>query len=962
MKKRSFKKIGKWIKTHPQTIAIIILSILAIIIGTKVIGLTKSLLIIGGIDLLLLLPSLYRLVTGKKKKKKTKQQKKKIWKYVFIGFFSLCIIGFIAVCMFFYMIVKNAPEFDPEKLYKQESTIIYDKDGNIRAKLGTEKREKITYDEMSETLVDAIIATEDSRFFQHNGFDLPRFLVASVKQLLGNSNAGGASTLTMQVVKNTYTSTESQGWDGIVRKFTDIYMSIFKVEKKYTKKEIIEFYANSNYLGSGAYGVEQASLTYFGKSAKDLNLAEAALIAGLFNAPNYLDPYQNPDGAEARRQTVLYLMERHGYITSEEREIASEITVPELLIKHENDTNYQGFIDTVVAEVERKTGNNPYSVPMEIYTTMDSEKQEYMDKIMNGETWDWENDYVQAGIMILDVDTGAIVAVGANRETGSLKYNFATMIERHIGSTAKPLYDYGPGIEYNNWSTYTPFTDEPHSYSNGTKIENWNRTYEGFKTMREALRVSRNIPALKAFQSVKNSQIKEFATNLGLSPELENGIVHEAHSLGGYTGESPLTMAAAYAAFANGGYYNEPYSVSKIVYRDSGETWEYKSQKTRAMSEETAYMVADMLIDSGKYGLSSWSYINGAEYGAKSGTSNYSNEKIEEMGYPSNAVNDLWINGINGEYAISLWYGYKEAIEGYTSTTYTQEHRKLYQQVAEAFFERGVTFQKTSGVIEVEVELETYPAKLASEHTPEDLRVTELFKRGTEPTETSKRFEAPDNIESITTTYENGVMNLSWDAVATPYGLDEENAKAIGESLFSDTDERDKFINSYMDFNKKTLGEVGYNVYRKLSDGTLELLGFTKETTFTHEITSTNEPITYVIKSTYSTLKAESEGTEATYTFNPTDTIITAELNGDSFISFTIGDPDFVDPGVSVYDNLVDVTSQATITTTITNKDNQVVTAIDFTTPGTYTITYQVTYKTYTESFVRTIEVKQRTI
>ena len=176
-------------------------------------------------------------------------------------------------------------------------------------------------------LLDAIIATEDSRYFQHNGFDLPRFMKASAGQLLGNSDAGGASTLTMQVVKNNFTSTESSGFAGIVRKFTDIYMSIFKVEKNYTKEEIIEFYVNAPYLGSGSYGVEQASQTFFGKSVKDLSLVEAATIAGLFQAPGAYDPYVYPEKAQERRDQVLSLMERHGYITSEEKEIAEEIHV-----------------------------------------------------------------------------------------------------------------------------------------------------------------------------------------------------------------------------------------------------------------------------------------------------------------------------------------------------------------------------------------------------------------------------------------------------------------------------------------------------------------------------------------------------------------------------------------------------------------------------------------------------------
>ena len=261
-----------------------------------------------------------------------------------MNFLILFIIGCILGILFFVYIASHAPTFDPNKLYHQESTIVYDKDGNVIAKLGAENREIIKYNEMSESLINAIVATEDARFFKHNGFDLPRFTVASAKQLLGKSDAGGASTLTMQVVKNHFTSTVDTGIKGIIRKFTDIYMSIFQVEKKYSKEEILEFYANANYLGGGAYGVEQASLNYFGKHAKDLNVAEASLIAGLFNAPNYLDPYNHPDRAEKRRKTVLYLMERHGYITKKEKEEAEKITVEKLLVEKKKTENIKPLL------------------------------------------------------------------------------------------------------------------------------------------------------------------------------------------------------------------------------------------------------------------------------------------------------------------------------------------------------------------------------------------------------------------------------------------------------------------------------------------------------------------------------------------------------------------------------------------------------------------------------------------
>jgi penicillin-binding protein 1A len=394
---------------------------------------------------------------SKPKDKKIKRSHKNWWKPVLMFVFICFIIGMLAMGSFFMYIVIKAPKFDPNELYASEASVLYGSKGEVIAKLGAQKREKISYDDLPEVFVDALVATEDSRFFQHNGFDLPRFAKATLGQVLGNSSAGGASTLTMQVSKNAFTSAEDKGVKGIIRKFTDIYLSVFQIEKNYTKQQIIEFYINNNLLGGNNWGVEQASLSYFGKSAKDMNLSEAALIAGIFQAPNTYNPLTNPENAAYRRSIVLKLMVRHGYITKEEEAVANAIPIEKLIEKgagSSDDTKYQGFVDTVVSEVKEDTGFNPYTTSMEIYTTMDVKKQDAVNKIMSGETFHWENDVVQAGIAVLDTKSGAIVAVGTNRDSsasGLLNHaTFQNQTRRQIGSTAKPLYDYGPAIEYNN--------------------------------------------------------------------------------------------------------------------------------------------------------------------------------------------------------------------------------------------------------------------------------------------------------------------------------------------------------------------------------------------------------------------------------------------------------------------------------------------------------------------------------
>src|SRR5574344_187363 len=313
---------------------------------------------------------------------------------------SIIIIIFASIFAFSTYIVFNATDFNKESLYTKESTVILDKNGTEYARLGSENRELVSYDELPQVLVDAIVATEDSRFFQHNGFDIARFLKAVSGHLEGNDAAGGASTITMQLSKNAFTSTETKGLAGIIRKFTDIYMSVFKIENTYSKEEILEIYANYPYLGSGCYGVEMASETYFGKSVSELTLPEAALLAGLFNAPSGNDPYTNLENATNREHEVLDLMYKHGYITEDQLIDAKKISVASLLDTNKANSNeYQDFIDTLVEDVIDDTGLNPYDTPMIISSTMSPTVQDAINNVMNNQN-NFKDKVIQAGIAI----------------------------------------------------------------------------------------------------------------------------------------------------------------------------------------------------------------------------------------------------------------------------------------------------------------------------------------------------------------------------------------------------------------------------------------------------------------------------------------------------------------------------------------------------------------------------------
>ena len=943
----------KFINKNKRTIILALISFIILIVGSLTISFIPTLLI-------LIIVGLFYYFVSKPKGKRKKTNGKEIFKTVLIFGFCFMIFFLIAAGAFGVYIISTAPEFSEEKLYNKDASILYLANGEEFGKIGAEIRQKVTYDELSQSLIDAIIATEDSRFFQHSGVDLPRFLKASVSQLLGQGG-GGASTLTMQVSKNAFTSTEDKGIEGIIRKFTDIYVSVFEIETHYTKEQIIEFYVNSNNLGGSNRGVEQASQDYFGKSASELNVAEAAMIAGLFQAPNAYNPYLYPDACEERRQTVLSLMLRHGYITEEEYNIAKELTVEKLLVnssEEEASELYDDFINTVVEEVIERTGNDPYTVPMKIYTTMDKDMQEVMTGVMNGTLYDWENDKVQAASVIVDVNTGEIKAVGGGRNRVAKGVNYATGVARQIGSTAKPLYDYGPGIEYNNWSTYTPFTDEPYAYSDGTTLKNWDGKYYNFQTLHDALKHSRNIPAVKAFQQNSNDNVKEFVTNLCLSPDIaDNGLIYETHALGGYEGETPLSLAAAYAAFSNGGYYIEPHTFTKIEYTETGDTYEVKPITRRAMSESTAYMITKILEDTSSYAIGR--SVNGVNYAGKSGTNNLDSETIDKFDYPSNAIKDKWIASFNDSYAITVWYGYEELSKEHYMTVNNYNIKDVFKTIAESAYTERSTWEQPDSVVKVTVENELPTAMLASEFTPKSQKITAYFKKGFEPTETSTRFSQLENVTNLN--YNSNTSTLSWDAIATPDFINSDYINNLFAQLYKDEETRQEEINDRLSYNRKNIGTIVYNVYTKDASGNLNLITTTSNTQFTYPVTG---PTTFVVKSTYTIFKNNmSSGAEFTVN-NGSSSVISSEINGDYTVVLSIGD-DYIEPSkpvIVLQNGITDVTSLATITYTVMrNSDGQVYNStsyINTNAPETYTITYHVKYGDYTNTLTKIVQIQ----
>ncbi len=805
----------------------------------------------------------------KVKKVRKPKEKKVIWKSIlsFLLFWAIILISlFLAFALY---IVITSPDFDESALYQKEPTILYDVNGDEMARIGTKDSTIVTFDELPETLVDALIATEDSRFFQHNGLDLVRFLKASFLQLLGSSDAGGASTLSMQVVKNTYTQRGAQesSIESFIRKFKDIYMSVFKLEANYTKEEIIEFYLNSQWfantgninVSSGLWGVERASEWYFGKSVKDLNLAESSLIAGMFQNTARYNPYKYPERCRQRQETVLKLLVRHGYITESQMEEVLAIPIESMFVSHDTELkaeSNQAFIDYVLTEVANDLNIDPHATSLKIYTTFDPDIQSVLESVENGDAFEFKDDVIQEGIAITSTVDGSIVALSGGRNYQAKGLNRATDIERQPGSTAKPLVEYAMYIEHISQSTYAMFLDEPTTYTNGTSISNYDRAYDGLITMRYALKDSRNIPALLAFKAVSNLDInimKDFLKNIGIDYGRD---LYESASIGGFDkGVSPLELSAAYGTFARGGYYIEPYAYTKVINTETDDELNHSYTKVQVMEESTAYMINNILIEA--YGGTG---VSGTDIAGKTGTTNLDSDTKKKYGLPSGAVQDAWIVSYSPSYSIAQWVGYDKfdsnsGENGYyiNSNTGGTARRRIMNYVATRVHEKNQRFKVPKTITTAEIELETFPAQLCSEYTPSSMCKTEYFVRGTEPTDVSTRYSTLANATNGSYSFNGNTINLTWDKVPTPEAIDTTYLTNHFNEYYGDY--ATKYYENRIAYNNSTFGTLGYEIYLRNSNGTDQYLGYTSSNTFSYSgILGTN--YTFVIKTAYSIFKS----------------------------------------------------------------------------------------------------------
>ncbi|NCC55359.1 MAG: penicillin-binding protein, partial [Erysipelotrichia bacterium] len=431
--------------------------------------------------------------TPQNKNTKKKMTKRSIVNAICIVFLSLCVIGSsIAFVLVQNILSKSEVMEKLDGLYSESSTEIYDLDGNVITTLANTDgvRENIAYEDIPQVVIDAFLSIEDSRYFKHSGFDLPRFIKSGWVNVISGGIAQGGSTLTMQLV-DVKLFPDASGNDSLVQKLEQKVVEIFKsmdIEARLDKEQILEYYLNSINFGGPARGIQKGAQYYFGKDAKNLNLTEAAFLAGVINAPGSYNPYYantNPEiktylqRASERRNQVLYQMNNHGYISDDEYKLALST---DLSLQLNGETafstdSYASIIKVVVDETREKTGKDPYTTPMKIYTTISKESQELADKILNGEVVNFPNERIQTGFTLMDNQTGAILAIGGGRGYSlDSQYNHGYYFDHQIGSTAKPIVEYAAAFEDLGYSTEQTFEDTPiDNYANGETLYNADR-------------------------------------------------------------------------------------------------------------------------------------------------------------------------------------------------------------------------------------------------------------------------------------------------------------------------------------------------------------------------------------------------------------------------------------------------------------------------------------------------------
>ena len=614
-------------------------------------------------------------------KNNKKEKLMKILKYVLYAA-SAAIIAIFFLCVFW---IYQAPAFDSKILDNNTRTIVYDVNNNEVAKLGNEVGENLETADIPQQMQDAILATEDNRFFEHGAVDYRRLVGAVVSNLTSGFGSQGASTISQQLIKRTFLDDNKS----IKRKVQEAYLA-YKLEQNYDKETIFTMYVNRIYYSDGVYGLKTAAKYYYNKDISQLTLPQMALLAGMPQHPNTYNPYDNPEAAKARRDTVLYLMQYHDKITKEEAESAKQTNIMDgivsrnsderVILSSEFDSKYTGYMNQIVNELKNSKEYKDYegdvlNLGLKIYTNFDPKIQSSLSDSITSNAVGIKQASNVAMVVLNNENSGIAAIYGGKNQTFN-GYNIATQAKLQPGSAIKPILAYGPAVEYLNWGSDHIIND---SKIHGTFIQNWDRQYHGNITINNALMMSYNIPAVKTYQEVGFDRVKQYASRVGMSVTDDSLTTPIGGSGDGY---SPLQMAAAYVPFSNNGYYATPKAIKKVYDSEGSEIKSFSiDDRKQVIKDSTAYIMTSMLRNVVN-GTATSSRISGADMAVKTGTTTFGEAEAEKYNFDiNNYSKDSWVVGYTSNYTLAVWQGF-DSIDGptkYMTQQDTQKTQLLYR-------------------------------------------------------------------------------------------------------------------------------------------------------------------------------------------------------------------------------------------------------------------------------------------
>ncbi|RUS47882.1 transglycosylase domain-containing protein [Cohnella sp. AR92] len=595
---------------------------------------------------------------------KSPKRRKPVWKKAL----SMASLG--AILLFLggwgaFRILVEAQDIDRLKEPLPAASIIYDRDGEEASRLSLNTIEEVEYADIPEPMVQAIVAVEDKRFFEHDGMDVRGIVRAFATNLSAGGTVQGGSTITQQLAKNVFLSQE-RTWS---RKWNEVLLAK-KIEERYSKQAIITMYLNQIYYGEGAWGIERAAKVYFGKGAKELSLSESAMLAGLVKAPSALTPYKNPDKAKERRNVVLKLMQEQGYITERQYEeaTAEPIRLQAAKTDRVDEINFPYYVDAIIREamdLYDLSENEILHGGLRIYSEMDTAMQREAERVYADTSLfpqSSADQLIQSGSVLIDPRDGGIRAlIGGRGEQPFRGFNRAVQLKRQPGSTLKPIAVYAPALEA-GYSPTDTIMDEPVQFG-GYSPRNAGGAYHGEVTLYEALIHSYNVPAVKLLNEIGIDKGMEAAERFGIP--LTDGDRILGLALGGLQeGVSPVQMAEAFGAFANDGVRYEAHTITRIETADGVVLAEAaQNQGVQATTVETARTLTSMMQGVLQEGTGKAGKLADREAAGKSGTT-------QMDGTNGEGAKDNWFVGYTPQLVGAVWLGYdKTDSKHYLTTT-----------------------------------------------------------------------------------------------------------------------------------------------------------------------------------------------------------------------------------------------------------------------------------------------------